>query len=57
MALALVYVVILRKIYAVQWSDALSVVSLKAGGIFLYFTSNQLWLSPDHQNGYVSPIL
>ncbi|KAJ3012090.1 hypothetical protein NUW54_g1975 [Trametes sanguinea] len=36
---------------AIQWPDTLSVVSLKAGGSFLYFTSNQLWLSPDYQNG------
>ncbi|KAI9063554.1 hypothetical protein FKP32DRAFT_678467 [Trametes sanguinea] len=38
---------------AIQWPDTLSVVSLKSGGHFLYFTltSNQLWLSPDYQNG------
>ncbi|KAI0777755.1 major royal jelly protein-domain-containing protein [Trametes elegans] len=36
---------------AIQWPDTLSVVSLKSGGNFLYFTANQLWLSPDYQNG------
>ncbi|EMD31899.1 hypothetical protein CERSUDRAFT_119203 [Gelatoporia subvermispora B] len=36
---------------AIQWPDTLSVVSLRDGGNFLYFTSNQLWLGPDYQNG------
>ncbi|TFK90328.1 hypothetical protein K466DRAFT_644489 [Polyporus arcularius HHB13444] len=36
---------------AIQWPDTLSVVSLQSGGNFLYFTANQLWLSPDYQNG------
>ncbi|OCH93332.1 hypothetical protein OBBRIDRAFT_327300 [Obba rivulosa] len=36
---------------AIQWPDTLSVVSLRSGGNFLYFTSNQLWLGPDYQNG------
>ncbi|KAI0360599.1 hypothetical protein OH77DRAFT_701392 [Trametes cingulata] len=36
---------------AIQWPDTLSVVSLKSGGNFIYFTANQLWLSPDYQNG------
>ncbi|KAI0674393.1 major royal jelly protein-domain-containing protein [Trametes maxima] len=36
---------------AIQWPDTLSVVSRKSGGGFVYFTSNQLWLTPDYQNG------
>ncbi|EIW55641.1 uncharacterized protein TRAVEDRAFT_50125 [Trametes versicolor FP-101664 SS1] len=36
---------------AIQWPDTLAVASLRAGGHFLYFTANQLWLSPDYQNG------
>ncbi|GBE87647.1 major royal jelly protein-domain-containing protein [Sparassis latifolia] len=35
----------------IQWPDTLSVVTLQSGGKYLYFTSNQLWLSPDYQNG------
>ncbi|KAI0330309.1 hypothetical protein GY45DRAFT_761613 [Cubamyces sp. BRFM 1775] len=35
----------------IQWPDTLSVTSLKSGGNYLYFTCNQLWLSPDYQNG------
>ncbi|KAI0659225.1 major royal jelly protein-domain-containing protein [Cubamyces menziesii] len=35
----------------IQWPDTLAVASLKPGGNFLYFTCNQLWLSPDYQNG------
>ncbi|KAI0372031.1 hypothetical protein BV20DRAFT_964724 [Pilatotrama ljubarskyi] len=35
----------------IQWADTMSVVSLKSGGNFLYFTSNQVWLAPDYQNG------
>ncbi|OJT01736.1 hypothetical protein TRAPUB_7792 [Trametes pubescens] len=35
----------------IQWPDTLAVASLKSGGNFLYFTCNQLWLSPDYQNG------
>ncbi|KAI0372030.1 hypothetical protein BV20DRAFT_964722 [Pilatotrama ljubarskyi] len=34
----------------IQWPDTLAVASLKSGN-FLYFTCNQLWLSPDYQNG------
>ncbi|KAI0646379.1 major royal jelly protein-domain-containing protein [Trametes meyenii] len=36
---------------AIQWPDTLSVVSRKSGGGFVYFTANQLWLTPDYQNG------
>ncbi|KAL1943936.1 hypothetical protein VTO73DRAFT_3754 [Trametes versicolor] len=36
---------------AIQWPDTLAVASLRAGGHFLYFTANQLWLSPDYQSG------
>lgn len=36
---------------AIQWADTFSVVSLQSGGNYLYFTSNQLWLAPDYQNG------
>ncbi|KAL6299415.1 major royal jelly protein-domain-containing protein [Sparassis latifolia] len=36
---------------AIQWPDTLSVVTLQSGENYLYFTSNQLWLSPDYQNG------
>ncbi|KAI0938768.1 hypothetical protein AcV5_000377 [Taiwanofungus camphoratus] len=35
----------------IQWPDTLSVVTLQSGGNYLYFTSNQLWLGPDYQNG------
>ncbi|KZT10478.1 uncharacterized protein LAESUDRAFT_755975 [Laetiporus sulphureus 93-53] len=35
----------------IQWADTLSVVSLQNGSNYLYFTSNQLWLAPDYQNG------
>ncbi|CCM05865.1 uncharacterized protein FIBRA_08101 [Fibroporia radiculosa] len=36
----------------IQWADTLSVVTLQnGGGTYLYFTSNQLWLAPDYQNG------
>jgi len=35
----------------IQWPDTLSTVTLQEGGNYLYFTSNQLWLGPDFQNG------
>ncbi|KAH9935843.1 major royal jelly protein-domain-containing protein [Amylocystis lapponica] len=35
----------------IQWPDTLSIVTLKSGGNYVYFTSNQLWLGPDYQNG------
>ncbi|KAH9922547.1 major royal jelly protein-domain-containing protein [Amylocystis lapponica] len=34
----------------IQWPDTFSTVSLQEGN-YLYFTSNQLWLGPDFQNG------
>ncbi|KAH9922549.1 major royal jelly protein-domain-containing protein [Amylocystis lapponica] len=35
----------------IQWPDTMSIVTLQSGENYLYFTSNQLWLGPDYQNG------